>query len=158
MKCQHSAKASCMELTVARADKNMWVTCERKATPSRTRVPMTTAMGDPGPGCFSPGDEAQVLTARALCCHKEVTTNSESMSPYNCLPHRVRNSVCRTFHWSQLGLQATSLFPADMNWEPQKRWEPFSPHLLILHHVHDHPVEGVNVLSNEVLKHDECFH
>lgn len=30
--------------------------------------------------------------------------------------------------------------------------------LLVLHRVHYHPVEGVDVLPNEVLKHDECLH
>lgn len=30
--------------------------------------------------------------------------------------------------------------------------------LLVLHCVHYHPVEGVDVLPNEVLKHDECLH
>lgn len=30
--------------------------------------------------------------------------------------------------------------------------------LLVLHRVHYHPVEGVDVLPDEVLKHDECLH
>lgn len=30
--------------------------------------------------------------------------------------------------------------------------------LLVLHRVHYHPVEGVDILPDEVLKHDECLH
>lgn len=30
--------------------------------------------------------------------------------------------------------------------------------LLVLHHVHHDPVSGVDVLSDEVFEHDECFH
>lgn len=31
-------------------------------------------------------------------------------------------------------------------------------YLLILHHVHYNPVEGIDVLPNQILEHDECFH
>lgn len=36
--------------------------------------------------------------------------------------------------------------------------ELFPLYSLVLHHVHDHPVEGIDVLPDEVLEHDECFH
>ena len=29
---------------------------------------------------------------------------------------------------------------------------------LVLHHVHDDPVRGVDVLPDEIFEHDECFH
>lgn len=41
------------------------------------------------------------------------------------------------------------------------RWRQdagFRLDLLVLHRVHYHPVEGVDVLPDEVLKHDECLH
>lgn len=45
-------------------------------------------------------------------------------------------------------------------------WEEETPkpgagsklHLLVLHHVHDDPVSGVDVLPDEVFEHDKCFH
>lgn len=39
-----------------------------------------------------------------------------------------------------------------------KALELFPLYSLVLHHVHDHPVEGIDVLADEVLEHDECFH
>lgn len=27
-----------------------------------------------------------------------------------------------------------------------------------LSHIHDHPVSGIDILSNQILKHDESFH
>lgn len=48
------------------------------------------------------------------------------------------------------------LFPAHC---PVGRAQEFCPlYSLVLHHVHDHPVEGIHVLPNEVLEHDERFH
>ena len=35
------------------------------------------------------------------------------------------------------------------------RWRQYS---LVLHHVHDDPVRGVDVLPDEVFEHDERFH
>lgn len=40
----------------------------------------------------------------------------------------------------------------------QSATELFPLYLLILHHVHYNPVEGIDVLPNEILEHDECFH
>lgn len=34
----------------------------------------------------------------------------------------------------------------------------FPLYSLILHHVHYNPVEGIDVLPDEILEHDECFH
>lgn len=38
---------------------------------------------------------------------------------------------------------------------PQARSWAISPALC---HIHDHPVFGIHILSNQILKHDESFH
>ena len=40
-------------------------------------------------------------------------------------------------------------------WRRRWRWRQYS---LVLHHVHDDPVRGVDVLPDEVFEHDERFH
>jgi len=49
-------------------------------------------------------------------------------------------------------------FSSNVNQPAQKGAVLFPLYLLILHHVHYNPVEGIDVLPNEVLEHDECFH
>lgn len=58
---------------------------------------------------------------------------------------------------SQGRLAAASWFPSNPCCA-RAQLVSFILYSLVLHHVHDHPVEGIHVLPNQVLEHDERFH
>lgn len=99
--------------------------------------------------CISPG-------CKALRRRKETTQSPGLFLPITvcitewggCVHYRRAPTVSRQHHCSHQARIRRLV----------KRWELFSLYSLILHHVHYHPVERVDVLPNEVLKHDECFH
>lgn len=97
--------------------------------------------------CFLRGGKAWVLNPRALNWHRKRT---QSPSPL------FQRTICIAEVGPACSTQATHPFPPAVNGAPPQGEPP--QYSLILHHVHDHPVERVDILPNEVLKHDECLH
>lgn len=95
------------------------------------------------------GCRAQVLNPKALRWHKKGTQSpNKPIFPKN---HLVSQKQGHPVVPSRATLRCHQPQPGTSS----RRAPPYS---LILHHVHNHPVERVDILPNEVLKHDECLH